>query len=73
MTREQLIRWCAIREKATDALAEAQRHVYDMATLSMSDQGVMGELAKVDNCAMRMQIALADAKDVAIHATREAA
>lgn len=65
MNRETLVRWCAVRERALDALAEAHRHLGDMATLSLSKETVLLHLADAGDALHVVERKLATAKAIA--------
>ena len=66
MNRETVVRWCAVREKALDALKEVHRHLGDMATLSLSKEPVLLHLADAGQALARVESRLKAAKAIAV-------
>lgn len=73
MNRDRLVRFCALREKAADALQAAREHLFDMATLSLGNDPLMHTLATsmeaVDDSLKTLRLA----KEAALRTVRDAA
>lgn len=68
MNREQLVRWCAVRERALEAIAEARRHIIYMNRIAADDldsQAIVAcALAALENA----ETHLGEAKTYAVRA-----
>ncbi len=65
MTRDKLVRWCATRERALDAMHELHRHLTDMATLSLTAEPVLSQLADAGDALVTVERKLLTAKVIA--------
>ena len=66
MDSKTTIRWCAMREKALDALAEAERQLDNMASLALTRPGVLNHLSRAGEAVSVAKSRLQTAKVVAI-------